>query len=341
VLYASHLAKLWIKTSAQPSLKSSSFLPSTPQYLLSVGILGQPGVNSLWKSVRYCVHRRMRTSPILSHPTALLALLIIAAGMIVGGDIWLHIVSSSVLENSILQQDNPGNFSFAFAPATGTQAPWQLQQGLKTFLDANPSTAVIQLDDTMIIVPHNLPPSSSVLGATFGVQVTCQAITPTCTLGQSAATFDCSSLQPGATGAFGAVNVTFFPSGNNTTFNVIAAMELPSLFNETSTIRAAQIFGCLGSLVDITYLFANGDFSIAEQRATDFAVLKTLWNLDAFAGKRTLIQSVLNLLGTSAIWVQGTDVISDSNVFANGLAKIFASFLAGETTPVASSKVFL
>ena len=335
------LARAWIAASAQTSYNAPTFLPSTPQYLLAVGNLGTPGLLSLWKSLRYYFRKRTTVSPVLTHSTICLAALLFTALMITIGDIWIHVTSTTVPKTTVLTTSGLGNFSRGFAaPEDSSTAPWRLQQGLRTFLEVSAVSTVVKLNDTTVIVPVDVPSDRAVVGSTIGMDLACNLINPNCLFNQLAnpPTFDCSAVQPGAVGPIGDVNVTFYPS-NNTSVNIIASMALPSLFNTTITIVPSQVFQCFGSLQNVTYSSVNGQFSIIASQSMANSPLTTLWNLDEFPGKRALIEGTLATVGTSTIVVQGMNTATVPSVFADGLSRLFLSFLSGETIPTSSLQV--
>jgi len=246
-----------------------------------------------------------------------------------------------VIAPSLLGTNALRNFSFAFGPpASPSQAPWQLQKGLQTYLNLNPNNTVVNLNETMVIVPQSIPSEEAVLASTVGVQMSCNLFTPQCKINTALLTFDCSSIQPGATGTLGPVNATFYPSGIANSFKVLAAMGLPSLFNATSTVIVAQVFVCTGALQNITYLFSNGEFNLTNSTAIDFTPLTNVWNLTAFPGKSDIIASALDSVGKSTIQVEGMDVSTVPSIFSNGLSRIFTSFLSGEMQASPSLMVF-
>jgi len=341
ILTATYLAKQWISASAQ-SYRSSAFLPSTPQYLLAVGNLGIPGFRSLVKSAAYLLRRRNNTSPVFTHSTFTLAGLCLAALLIVIGDIWLHVSSASVSESNIAHLNSLHNFSRDFAPPDdSTDGPWRLQHGLQTFLGINGVSTVTQLNNTMAIVPVGLPLNSTVVASTVGMDLNCELVSSECTFNQQTnpITFDCTNVQPGAKGSLGAVNITLFPSGNTTSLSLLATMALPSLFNQSTTVVAAQIFQCVGSLQNITYISSNNGVNITNSVAIDNLPLQSMWNLSQFPGKQQLIETALGAVGTSTIYVQGMNVSSMPTIFSNGLSRLFTAFLAGETVPTPSIAV--
>lgn len=304
--------------------------------------MGVPGLKSLWKSLKYSIGRGKGVSPVLSHSTIGLVTLIMASGIVLIGDVWLHAVSSSVIAPSVLGDSGAGDFSRNLAPpANASQAPWRLQQGFKAFLDIHPNTTVAKLNDTMVIVPRDIPSGSAVLGSTIGSQMSCHLVSAQCIINSQTLSFDCSAVQSGASGNLGSVNVTLFPGAGSTSFNLVAAMALPSLFNESSTVLVGQIFQCSGSLRNVTYLFSSGGFNITTSDAIDFSPLTDLWNLDAFPGKSVIIQSALDSVGKSTIWVQGMNLSTLPSVFSDGLSRIFMAFLSGETISTPSIKVFI
>ena len=343
VLSATFLAKSWIAASAQTSHKSSNYLPSTPQYLLAVGNMGTPGLMSLWNSTRYYFRRRSNLSPVLTHSAFVLAALIFTASMITIGDIWIHVSSTAILQQNVLTTDNLHSFSRGFAPPENeTTAPWRLQQGLQTFLGVNTVSTVTKLNDTMVILPVDIPADRAVVGSTIGMQLSCQLINLDCIFNQTGdpETFDCSNVIPGAQGPItNDVNVTLYSTDNSTSIHLLASMALPSLFNQSNTIQPVQIFQCGGSMENITYLSVNSDFSIIESSAIDSSSLTALLNLDEFAGKRDVIENSLATVGTSTMSVQGTNTTSTPSIFADGLSRFLLSFISGQTIPTQSLKV--
>jgi hypothetical protein len=200
---------------------------------------------------------------------------------------------------------------------------------------------VVKLNETSIIVPVDIPSDRAVVGSTIGIELECNLINADCLFDQisNPPTFDCSNVQPGAVGPLGAVNVTFYDS-NSTSISIIASMALPSVFNTSVTIVPSQVFQCLGSLDNVTYSSVNGQFNIVRSEAIDNSPLTELWNLNEFAGKQSLIESALAIVGTSTIVVQGINTTTIPSVFANGLSRLFMSFLSGETIPTQSLQVF-
>jgi hypothetical protein len=343
VLYATFLAKKWITASAD-SKRSSALLPSTPQYLLSVGNLGTPTISALGASAMYIFRRRTILSPIFTRSTICLASLILAATMIAVGDVWLHFSSTAVADPGV-PLAGQHNFSRAFAPtATPEQSPWRLQQGLKTFLDANSVSAIQQIDNTTLILPQTIPGNTNFVASTIGMNMDCQLISSQCTFdneSSSSPTFDCSDVEPGASGPIGSVNATLFPSQNSTDFTLIASMALSSLFNQSATVLTFQVFQCIGSLRNIQYSFTNGQYDITQSTSSDTTPLADFLDLDSFQGKRDLVESAMNTVGISTIYVTGTDVTTMPTSFSDGLARLVISFLAGETIPTPSIKVLL
>ena len=344
VLSATFLAKSWIAASAQTSHNSSNYLPSTPQYLLAVGNMGTPGLMSLWNSTRYYFRRRRNLSPVFTHSVFVLAALIFTALMVVVGDIWIHASSTAVPLRNVLTTDNLHSFSRGFAPpASRTTAPWRLQQGLQTFLGVNTVSTVTKLNNTIVIVPVDIPADRAVVGSTIGMQLACRLINLDCIFNQAAnpVTFDCSKAIPGARGPITSdVNVTLYPTDNSTSFHLLASMALPSLFNQSNTILPTQVFQCGGSMENVTYSVVNSNFNIIKSNEIDSSPLTKLLNLDEFAGKRDNIENSLAAVGTSTIFVQGTNVTTMPSIFADGLSRFLLSFIAGQTIPTQSLMVF-
>jgi hypothetical protein len=282
-------------------------------------------------------------SPVFTQSVACLAGLIFAAIMVAVADVWIHLASTAVIESSVLSTTGLHNFSRTFAPpATAAQAPWRLQQGLQTFLDVNPVSKVVELNDTLVVVPRDISDGTSVSATTIGMGMTCDLVNSQCTFTQStpSLTFDCSSVEGGAHGPISdTVNVTQYPSENSTSFTFLASMALPSLFNQTNVVLAAQAFRCSGSLQNVTYYLDNGGYSISASQAIDPAPLNGLWQLDSFQGKREIISSAMDAVGKSTIWVQGINVTSMPQFFSDGLSRLMISFLTGETVPSQSLKV--
>lgn len=343
VLTATYLAKSWISASAQPSYMSASYLPSTPQYLLAVGNLGIPSLVSFWKSSSYFFRRRTHLSPVFAESAIVLAALIFTATMITIGDIWIHFSSTAVLEQNVLTTSGLNDFSRDFAtPENAITAPWRLQQGLQTFLNVNPISTVIDINDTMVIVPVDIPANRAVVGSTIGMHLDCSLVNLNCIFNQNSnpIQFDCSQFLPGATGSFtNNVNVTLYPTKNSTSFQLLAAMALPSVFNVSTTVAPIQVFHCSGSLENVTYSGVNNDFSILTANAIDTSPLKTLWNLGSFAGKQEVIENALSTVGTSTILVEGMNVTTLPSVFGEGLSRVLISFLSGQTIPTRSIMV--
>ena len=342
MLSATFLAKSWIAASAQTSHKSSNYLPSTPQYLMAVGNMGTPGLLSLWKSTRYYFQRRNNFSPVFTHSTFVLAALIFTTFMVTIGDIWIHASSTAIVEQNVLTTDNLHSFSRGFAPGNETTAPWRLQQGLQTFLGVNTVSTVTKLDDTMVILPVDIPTNRAVEGSTIGMLLACRLINLDCIFNQAVnpATFDCSAILAGAQGSVtDNVNITLYPTDNSTTIHLLASMALPSLFNQSTTILPIQIFQCGGSMENITYSSVNSDFNIIESSAIDTSSLTTLLNLDEFAGKREFVENSLAIVGTSTNLVGGTNTTSIPSIFADGLSRFLLSFISGQTIPTQSLKV--
>lgn len=298
----------------------------------------------MYNSVKYYYRRRTGMSPVFTQSAICLAGLILAAVMVAVADVWIHLASTADIESSLLSTTGLHNFSKTFAPpATSAQAPWRLQQGLQTFLDVSTTSTVVELNDTLVVVPRDIPDSTSVSATTIGMGMTCDLVNSQCTFNQSAAplSFDCSSVEAGAFGPISdTVNVTQYPSGNSTSFTYLASMALPSLFNQTNVVLAAQVFRCSGSLQNVTYYLDNGRYSISASQAIEPAPLDGLWQLDSFPGKREIISSAMDAVGKSTIWVQGINVTSIPEFFSAGLSRLMISFLAGETVPSQSLKVY-
>jgi hypothetical protein len=224
------------------------------------------------------------------------------------------------------------NFSRSFVPQdTSSIGPAEMQQGLRTFLDASGSATVTKLNDTMVVIPRGIPDDTTVVAETIGMQLQCNLINPDCTFDHlSNATFDCSNVEPGAHGPIGAVNVTFYSGLNPTSVNLIAVMALTTSFNSSYALLVDNVFQCNGSLQNITYSSLNNVFNIQDSKPIDSSPLTTFWDLDAFPGKRQVIEMVLTAVGTSAVYVQGTNVSSIPSLFADGLSRLFIAFLSSE-----------
>ena len=343
VLAATSLARSWISASTQTSTKASILLPTTPQYLLSVGNLGIPSFHSFVESVRYISKSRKGVSPVFTQSSLTLASLLFMAIMITIGDIWIHASSSSILDGSLLGRADLHDCSRTFAPPENSDdAPWRLQQGLRTFLGVNAEVEVINIDDTMVLVAADIPSDRAVMASTVGMHLTCELVNLDCIFDSNVnpATFDCTQLQRGATGPLSStVNVTLYPAENSTTVSLLAAMDIPTLFNQSNTILPTQVFQCFGSLLNITYTGSHGEFNIINSSAISVVPLTELWNLNEFAGKSALIESALGNIGTSTIIVQGTNTTTVPTVFAQGLSRLFISLLSGQTIPFQSLMV--
>jgi hypothetical protein len=260
--------------------------------------------------------------------------------MIAIGDIWVHFSSTAVLQQNVLTATGLHNFSRGFAaPENGTTALWRLQQGLKTFLNVDSVSTIANINDTMTIVPVDIPADRAVVGSTIGMKLDCRLINLDCIFNQVSTpiTFDCSKVLPRANGPItSTVNVTLYPSSNGTTFKLLAAMALPSLFNQSTTVLPVQVFQCSGSLQNVTFSGLNNDFKVLSLKTIDSSPVLSLWNLDSFAGKRDFIESALSSVGTSTIFVQGMNITALPSVFADGLSRLLVSFLSGQTIPTQS-----
>ena len=91
---------------------------------------------------------------------------------------------------------------------------------------------------------------------------------------------------------------------------------------------------------NVTYSVVNSNFNIIKSNAIDSSPLTKLLNLDEFAGKRDYIENSLAAVGTSTIFVQGTNVTTMPSIFADGLSRFLLSFIAGQTIPTQSLMVF-
>lgn len=308
-----------------------------------MGNLGIPSLLSLSNSARYYFRRRTHLSPVFTESAIVLISLVLTAMMITIGDIWIHFSSTAVLEQNVFTTVGLHDFSRGFAsPENSSNAPWRLQQGLKTFLDVDTVSAVTKLNDTMVVVPVDIPQDLAVLGSTIGMELDCNLINLDCIFNQASTpmTFDCSKAQPGADGPLtSTVNVTLYPSNNSTSFQLIAAMALPSLFNQSTTVVPMQVFQCSGSLQNVTYSGLNNNFEILASEAINISPLTALLDLDEFAGKRAYVESALSIVGTSTIFVQGMNTTTLPSVFGDGLSRLLTSFLSGETIPTQSLMV--
>ena len=342
MLAATSLARSWISASSQSSVNTSIILPSTPQYLLAVGNLGIPNLASLWKSLRYISNRRNDLSPVFTQSTVTLGSLLFMAMMVMVGDIWIHLSSTSILDSTPLGTRDLHDYSRTFAqPQNSSDAPWRLQQGLRTFLGVN-SDQVVEVGDTMVLVPSDIPSNQAVEATSIGMDLNCQLVNSDCIFNSESTpvTFDCSHVAAGATGTFGdTVNVTLYPSQNSSNIQLLAAMDLPTLFNDSAIILPTQVFQCSGSLLNITYDCVNGAFAVVASSLVPLAPLTELWNLNEFPGKSTLVETLLGNIGTSTIIVQGTNTTTIPTVFAQGLSRLFVSLLSGQTAPSVSLKV--
>jgi hypothetical protein len=342
VLAATSLARSWISASSQSFENASIVLPSTPQYLLAVGNLGVPSFPSFGKSVQYISNRRSDLSPVLTQSTITLGSLLFMSMMVAVGDIWIHLSSTAVLGTGVLGTQDLHDYSRAFAPPeNSSDAPWRLQQGLRTFLGVN-SEQVVEVGDTMVLVPSDIPSNQAVEATTIGMDINCQLVNSDCIFDSDStpSTFDCSQVVAGATGTFGnTVNVTLYPSQNSSNIQLLAAMDLPTLFNESAIILPTQVFQCSGSLLNVTFTGSNGEFAVIASSALPLTPITQLWNLNEFPGKSTLIETLLGNIGTSTIIVEGTNTTTVPNVFAQGLSRLFVSLLSGQTIPSPSLKV--
>src|SRR5437667_5322602 len=193
-----HLAKTWIAASAQSSPKSSTILPSTPQYLLAVGNMGTPGFIAFRKSARYYFRRRSSLSPVFTQSTLVLGALIFTSLLIMVGDIWIHVSSTAVSQQNILTTDGLNSYSRGFAPPdSASTALVRLQQGLQTYLDVSPVSTVRKINGMTILVPVDIPAQRAVVASTIGMHLDCGLINLDCTFDQSVSpiTFDCSNAQ--------------------------------------------------------------------------------------------------------------------------------------------------
>jgi hypothetical protein len=262
--------------------------------------------------------------------------------MVAVGDIWIHLSSTAVLGTGVLGTQDLHDYSRAFAPPeNSSDAPWRLQQGLRTFLGVN-SEQVVEVGDTMVLVPSDIPSNQAVEATTIGMDINCQLVNSDCIFDSDStpSTFDCSQVVAGATGTFGnTVNVTLYPSQNSSNIQLLAAMDLPTLFNESAIILPTQVFQCSGSLLNVTFTGSNGEFAVIASSALPLTPITQLWNLNEFPGKSTLIETLLGNIGTSTIIVEGTNTTTVPNVFAQGLSRLFVSLLSGQTIPSPSLKV--
>jgi hypothetical protein len=277
--------------------------------------------------------------------------------MIVIGDVWIHFASTSVPDTtnkpaaSQGQAEGGGEFSRVFAPpANSSQAPWRLQQGLQTFLDVNSINQVQKLNSTTVLIPRNFPTGTDIVGTTLGIDMSCELVNSECTFkaaspGSSILSWDCTSVQPGASGTLSIpVNTTILPSTSSSTtdsFTLISAMGIPSLFNSSTSITVAQVFRCNGTFQNVTYSLTSGTLGITNKQEIDSSPLKEVLNLDSVAGKRDLLSGIEETVAQSTIFVQGMTVTGIGGVYADGLGRLFISFLAGETIPAGSLKVLI
>ena len=67
--------------------------------------------------------------------------------------------------------------------------------------------------------------------------------------------------------------------------------------------------------------------------------LREVLNLDSVPGKRDLLLGIEGTVAQSTVFVKGMSVTGIAGVYADGLARMFMSFLAGETIPAASLEV--
>lgn len=342
VLTATSLARKWILASSQTANNINNKLPNTPQYLLAIGNLGIPGLETFSKSLTYYARRSTKLSPIFTESYFCLSGLLLTTLMVVIGDIAIHTSSSAVLSEGAFTTSGLGNFSRSFAPPEmSSSGPFRLQEGVQTFLGVNPMSTVTQIDDTVAIVPANIPRDRVVIGSTVGMQLRCMSINLDCTFNEATfpVTFNCSGVEPAAHGNAGSTNITFYPSSNSTTFTLIASMALPDLFNQSALVSPPQVFQCFGSLQNVTYSFMDNNFSIVSTNAINFAPLTSLWNLSEFLGKQSIIENVAETVGIITIPVQGGDPNTLATTFTNALSRLFMSFLTGQTMPTPSLKV--
>lgn len=190
----------------------------------------------------------------------------------------------------------------------------------------------------MVISPVDLPFDSVVVASTVGMHLSCELISSQCSFNDQTnpITFDCTRVLSGAEGSLGAANVTLYPSEDTTNVSILATMALPSPFNQSTTVIAAQVFQCTGSLQNVTYVSSERRLNITKSIAIDSSPLMSLWDFTEFPGKQQVVETALGSVGISTIYVEGMNVSSMPTIFSNGLSRLFAAFLAGETVPTPS-----
>ena len=350
-LLATSLAKRWISESTGTSLHPTSFLPSTPQYLLALGNLGIPSFHSLWKSWNYYRSRQIRLSPVFTVSVWLLCFMIVSAVAAVAANVWIHLGSDVEVGEPLWDLDrNLGNFSRSFSPSPSSQTDI-LGGGLQTLLGLSTSTTVMRVNNSTILVPTAIPNDISVEALTIGLSLDCNLVNLDCTFDDSSSplTFSCPSISPSANGPLGDVNIIFyFPSTTNmsnaTSFSLLASMALQSPFN-SSTVLAAQVFQCSGSLQNLTYTFVSGQFNVTSSRVIGVQPLLDTWSalniqLSDNSQSIAVAQSILNAVGLSTLSIQNDDISTTPSVFTDGLSRFFVSFLSFQTSPSVSLKVF-
>ena len=67
--------------------------------------------------------------------------------------------------------------------------------------------------------------------------------------------------------------------------------------------------------------------------------LRGVLNLDSVPGKRDLLLGIEETVAQSTVFVKGSSLTGNAGVYADGLGRMFMSFLAGETIPAASLEV--
>ena len=271
---------------------------------------------------------------------AVLVILVLSSAMLVIADVWIHLVSSTVVGEPLwtAPQDDFGNFSRVFGNVDEDLSQ-SLDGGFQTFLGLSPLNAVTQISNTTFLIPNSIPHDVSVQAETIGISLDCNLVNLDCTFWNFSDpwSFFCPTISPLANGPLGNANLTFLSpenGSNSTSFELLASMALPSPFNASSTTLAAQVFQCFGSVQNINYTSISGQLNITSLQAVSVQPLLDLWNelsLEVVANQ-SVVQNILNMVGQATLVTQVDGITTTPSVFTDGLSKFLVSFLSSQTS---------
>ncbi|KAK7689467.1 hypothetical protein QCA50_007259 [Cerrena zonata] len=200
-LYSFYVARTWLRSisSGKPNL------PTPLQYGLVVNLLSDIGLGSLITTIRYLFrgpHRRAATTPLLTHVFTMVLLIYILTNAIGIVDLWLHIVTTTVVQHTVTPISTPFHYSIeqvlcppypdpwydAVFPCLITPGGWgngvaSKAPGMLARANNSDSLQTITLadaDDLAILVKPNVLQSLNFRATSFGARAECQSVNPLC-----------------------------------------------------------------------------------------------------------------------------------------------------------------